>query len=108
MRHHPTDTKIDRISDSWLGTDRSTATWVASVADRIDVDAGSRLEAGRYSYLLLDPVGPVHVVTPRTASAVVPTGTELLAIPTALLGELERRSPVFGPVHAASSVRAAA
>ncbi len=47
------DPKIDRIRSSWLDLDTTGATWLASVADQVDVPAGTSLGHRRFTHIVL-------------------------------------------------------
>ena len=58
------DAKIDRILASWLGVDRRTAAWIASVADEFVAPAGADLDTSHFVYVPLERAHTGVVVTP--------------------------------------------
>lgn len=47
------DPKIDRIRSSWLDLDTADAIWLASVADEVEVPAGTSLRYHRFTHIVM-------------------------------------------------------
>ncbi len=92
---HRTDPKIRRLAATWLRPDRRDATWLARVADEVEIPGGSTLSAGRFAYVALDGAASHRIVASDTDPIVVDRPVTMLAIPQRDMAEAVRRIPAL-------------
>lgn len=105
MARTTTDPKIDRLLASPLGLSRTDATWLASVADEVDVPAGTRVGHSRFTHLVLSGADAGTVVAAGVAPVVLRGAASLLVLTRADARELEaRRTARRAPAHVTAPV----
>ena len=92
-----TDPKITRISHA-LGLSRRDATWLAAVADEVDVAAGEVLGDARFGFVALDGETAGRIVPPGVPT-VVPSAASVLLLTADAVRGLAARQPVAVPAR---------
>lgn len=87
------DPKIDRIRSSWLDLDTTDATWLASVADELSVNAGTPLGDHRFTHLVMTGDDAGIRIDAGDPPVTLGDAASVLVLTAADAGELDQRCP---------------
>lgn len=104
MRRPTTDPRIERLRTSWLGLTSEDATWLAAVADEVDVRAGTVVGHHRFAHVVLSGPQAGLVVGAGAPAVALEHGGTVLALTARDLDELHRRRTATAGVPSQSAV----
>lgn len=94
------DPKIERIRSSWLDLDTADATWLASIADEVDVAAGTLVGGDhRFTHIVMTGEQAGTRVDPGEPPVSLRDAASILVLTSADAGELDQRCDTAATAH---------
>lgn len=94
------DPKIERIRASWLDLDTTDATWLASVADEVDVPAGTFVGGHRrFTHIVMTGEEAGTRVDPGEPPRKLRDAASVLVLTSADAAELDQRCDAAATAH---------